>query len=259
MNIDNYFEEQGSGTPIVFIHGSYANTSTWKKMVEKLAVNHHCIAIKLPGHGGTPEPEDFSCPSLATELSIIEQVVNKLTCQPIHLVGHSFGGVIALAQVLTNRLSVAKMTLFEPVAVWVLKRIDDQIMYLSVQDFLVKYRHAVANNTPYACGKVIDFWGGKGLFSSLPEFIKANMVPLINNNIRHWDIDANISNNLTDLQQCTVPTRLVYGDKSSTVAHAICHHLGKQMPNGRIFVIKGASHFLVTSHVDECLAVLSST
>ena len=35
MNIDTYYEQQGSGSPIVFIHGSYATTSTWKRMIDQ--------------------------------------------------------------------------------------------------------------------------------------------------------------------------------------------------------------------------------
>jgi len=87
-----YYEQQGSGSPIIFIHGSYATTSTWKKIVQQLANTHHCISIKLPGHSGMPDPDDFSAPNINTELHIIESVVTKLTNQPIHLIGHSFGG-----------------------------------------------------------------------------------------------------------------------------------------------------------------------
>ena len=54
MNTSDFFVEQGAGEPVVFVHGSYATTSTWKKLMERLAPTHHCIAIRLPGHGGLP-------------------------------------------------------------------------------------------------------------------------------------------------------------------------------------------------------------
>jgi pimeloyl-ACP methyl ester carboxylesterase len=68
-----------------------------EKIIEPLAENHHCISIKIPGHCGMPSPGDFSNPTMETELEIIEQVVNLLTDEAVHLIGHSFGGVIALA------------------------------------------------------------------------------------------------------------------------------------------------------------------
>jgi len=257
MNIEPYFEQQGSGSPIIFIHGSFATTSTWKKMIQKLTPNNHCISIKLPGHCGTPNPEDFSQPTIATELAILEQVVHELTDEPIHLVGHSFGGVVALAQALKGNVDINQMTLFEPVATWVLERSMDKEMSNRVEEFVVKYRQDILNKIPYACGQVIDFWGGDDAFNSLPDFIKDSMVPLVKNNIRHWNTINNTDSNLADLQECEVPTRLVCGNKSNPVAGAICDHLNKHMPNSHKYIIKGASHFLVTSHSDECLKVLS--
>lgn len=258
MNISTYYEQQGSGSPIVFIHGSYATTATWKKMVEQLAAHHHCIAIKLPGHCGTPDPEDFAAPTMETELAIIEAVVAELTDQPIHLVGHSYGGVVALAQALKGSLSLTQLTLFEPVATWVLGVAGDTAMNEKVEQFLAGYRQDVLQQVPYACGQVIDFWGGEGSFQQLPDFIRDGMVPLALNNIRHWDICTVSKNTLTDLQHLRVPTRVATGDQSNPVARAIVSHLCANIPDSKSYLIEGATHFLVTSHVDECLAAMQN-
>jgi pimeloyl-ACP methyl ester carboxylesterase len=257
MNVEAYYEQQGNGSPIVFIHGSYATTSTWKRMVDTLSSKHHCISIKLPRHCDTSDPDDFTSPSIDTELDLLEQIVSELTGQPIHLVGHSFGGVIALAQALKGNLKLSEVSLFEPVAEWVLRKVHDEAMCMKVQQFLDGYRHDASVNTPYACGQVIDFWGGHGSFDSLPGFIKDSIEPLVANNIRHWDLCAAIESELIDLQQCTVPMRLIYGDKSNLVAHPICNHLNTHIPNSKKYIIRGASHFLVTSHIDECLEALN--
>ena len=257
MNIDYYFEQQGSGPPIVFIHGSYATTSTWKKMIEHLASSNHCISIRLPGHCGTADPEDFSQPTIETELAILEKVVREHTHEPIHLVGHSFGGVVALAEALTGNLELDQMTLFEPVAMWVLRRAGDQEMSRRVEEFLAKYRHDASIEATYAYSQVIDFWGGQGAFAALPDSIKESMAPLVKNNIRHWDIDAATGSDLSDLHGCAVPTRLVCGGQSNAVAGAICDHLRKHMPNSKQYVIEGASHFLVTTHAKQCLQAIS--
>jgi len=256
MNIDDYYEQQGSGSPIVFIHGSYATTSTWKKMIEQLSSSHHCISIKLPGHCGTPDPKDFSNPTMNTELEILEQVITKLTDEPIHLVGHSFGGVVALALALKGSVALSQMTLFEPVAVWVLDRVQDNQASGVVQQFLAVYFHDVSMNKPYACGQVIDFWGGKGAFESLPTFIKDSMEPLVANNVRHWNICTAIDSSVSDLKNLLIPTRLVSGTQSNPVAHAISDHLKHNIPTSKKYSIKGASHFLVTSHFNECLVAL---
>ncbi|GGX66443.1 alpha/beta fold hydrolase [Saccharospirillum salsuginis] len=254
MNINNYFDEQGSGSPIILIHGSYATASTWKKMVDQLAASHRCISIKLPGHCGTPDPDDFINPTIETELDIVKKVVNSLTEEPVHLVGHSFGGVVALAQALKNNINISRLSLFEPVAVSLL---DDRMSTI-VQEFLAKYRRDVTAKVPFACGQVIDFWGGKGSFDSLPGFIQEGMEALVDNNIRHWDSEANMDYKLIDFQGISVPTQLICGTKSNPVAHSICDHLNSLIPHSKKYTIEGASHFLVTSHARECLEVLDN-
>ncbi len=257
MDKDNYFVQSGSGEPIVFVHGSYATTSTWKKMIESLAATHHCIAIKLPGHCGMPDPKDFSAPSIETELEVIESVVAQLTDQPIHLVGHSYGGVVSLAQALKGSLSISKLTLYEPVATWVLDLLGDEEMLYRTEMFLSKYRQDAADSLPYACGQVIDFWGGADVFTTLPTSIKDFMASLLENNLRHWDICTSVNNVHSDLRQLSVPTRIVCGSHSNEVAHAIVAHLDRELPNSKKFEVEGASHSLVTSHADECLAILN--
>ena len=158
MDTSSLFVEQGAGDPIVFVHGSYATPSTWKKLMERLAPTHHCIAIRLPGHGGLPDPRDFDAPTIETELAVLEAVVRARTDRPIHLVGHSYGGVVALAQALKGNLPLAELTLFEPVATWVLDAVGDAPMQAQVHTFLKRYRHDAAQGVPDACGQVIDFW-----------------------------------------------------------------------------------------------------
>jgi pimeloyl-ACP methyl ester carboxylesterase len=256
MNIDHYFEQCGEGSPIVFIHGSYATTSTWKKMVEVLSASHHCISIKLPGHCGMPDPGDFAKPTIETELSVIEQVVRSVTDQPIHLVGHSYGGVVALSLALKGSLPLRELTLFEPVSVWVLNTVNDQPMLDLLETFITPYRQAAADQIPYACGQVIDFWGGQGSFDSLPSFIKEAMVPLLGNNVRHWDLCTKLAYEAGDLQQLLTPTQIVYGSESNQIAKAIATHLQDLIPNSEKYQINGSSHFMVNSHTDECLAIL---
>ena len=258
MKIEHYFEQQGSGSPIVFIHGSFATTSTWKKIVDHMAKDHHCISIKLPGHGGAPAPTDIDSPTIDTELQVVEQVVNTLTDRPIHMVGHSYGGVVALAQALKGNLQIQNMTLYEPVAAWLFSIARDEDMLQTISNFSKKYRLAAEKNEDNVSRYVIDFWAGEGTFEQLPAFIKDSMKTMVTNNLRHWDICDNIVHTRKDLENCDIPTRLVCGSGSNIVAHELVKQLDQLMPVTKSYVIDGASHFLVTSHVSECLSVLRS-
>lgn len=258
MDIRPWVVEQGAGDPVVFVHGSYATPSTWRKLIERLAPTHHCVAIRLPGHGGMPDPQDFGAPSIEAELAVLEATVGQLTDRPIHLVGHSYGGVVALAQALKGNLPLAELTLFEPVATWVLDVVNDQPMQAEVQAFLSRYRHDAALGLPDVCGQVIDFWGGANDFAGLPPHIQVAMATMVSNNLRHWDICTRAEHTAADLARLNVPTRLVCGTRSNLVAHAIVDHLHRLLPYSRRWEIDGASHGLVTSHAEACLSILQS-
>ncbi len=257
MNISDYYEQEGSGEPIVFVHGSYANTATWKAYFKALSQDYHCIAIKLPGHCGLGDPGDMASPTIETELSIIELVVAELTDKPIQLVAHSFGGVVAMALALKGSVAIKAITLYEPTATWVFDTVGDSDNAALVAEFLGSYRGAVANGEHFACARVIDFWCGGEVFDGLPDFIKEGMIPLMENNLRHWDLSASLHYSAADLSGISVPTQLVYGDSSHPAAAAICLHLADALPNTDVAVISGANHFLVTSHADECIELIA--
>jgi len=132
-------------------------------------------------------------------------------------------------------------------------------MMARVNEFVQDYRQGISNNEPYVCGKVIDFWAGKGAFNLLPDFIKDAMVPLTANNNRHWTLSMNIHLNRKTLNALTIPTRLVCGSVSNPVAQAIVNHLSNELANSKKYMIQGASHFLVTSHATQCLDIISKT
>lgn len=257
MRLSDYVVQQGQGPPLVFIHGSFASDATWKKIIEVQAKKHQCIAIKLPGHGGAPEPNDIQAPTLATEINLVVHIIEQTTDQAVHLIGHSFGGVVALAVALSGRVKVCQLTLFEPVAAWVLAAAQDELHYQQVQDCFNLYQQDLAQRIPDACQRVIDFWGQAGDFKALPEGIQDHMRDLTAHNFRHWQLSKNISTTAQDLQRCTIPTQVIYGTCSSPVTHAVCEHLVALMPNCCEYAVQGASHFLVTTHADQCLAIIN--
>ncbi|MBY6196231.1 alpha/beta fold hydrolase [Vibrio hangzhouensis] len=255
-DLEQYYESYGEGRPIVMIHGSYASTSTWKRMLPLIPAGHRCILINLPGHGGTIQPEDFDRAKVETELSILEAIIAKECDEPIHLVGHSYGGVVALALALKKEVKLSRLSLFEPVATWVLELENDRPMMMIVNDFLQDYRSLVEQNQHEACAKVIDFWSGGSEFAQFPDKVKKMMATLVKDNVRHWDICTTFPDEAFNLVSVTVPTDIVFGSQSNAVAHAIAGHLNNLMPNTRCTEIAGASHGLVGSHANACVEAM---
>lgn len=256
MNLQSYYDVIGEGAPVVLIHGSYASTSTWKQMVADLSLRYKCILFKLPGHCGLADPDDFASPQMSTELSLLHEVIDAQAKEPVHLIGHSYGGVVALAYALEALSPLRALTLYEPVATWILELVGNEKELRLVNGFLRKYRQDLKDNVPEAGGQLIDFWCDSAVFHKIPDPVRAKLLTLQRNNLRHWDLCTRVSHSVNDLQGLRVATSLVVGADSVSVAHGIIDALLELLPNARKTVIPEANHLLVTTHSDACLSAL---
>jgi pimeloyl-ACP methyl ester carboxylesterase len=91
-----YVEEKGQGTPIVLLHGIGASTYAWRKVAPALAASHRVIAVDLKGFGRSAKPEG-SAYGARDQARLVSRLLAALGLEHITLVGHSFGGTVALA------------------------------------------------------------------------------------------------------------------------------------------------------------------
>ena len=92
---------QGSGPSVVFLHGLGMSASTWDAVAERLADRHTVLAVDLPGHGGSPSPDDPEAFTRDAALADLDEVIAGLDDVPV-IVGHSLGGYLALAHAATR-------------------------------------------------------------------------------------------------------------------------------------------------------------
>ena len=92
---------RGSGPPIVFLHGMGASAATWDAVGEALSDRYLTVAVDLPGHGGSPCPDDPDRFTRDAALADVDELLATLD-EPAILVGHSLGGYLALAHAATR-------------------------------------------------------------------------------------------------------------------------------------------------------------
>jgi pimeloyl-ACP methyl ester carboxylesterase len=90
-----YAEEAGAGTPVLLIHGLGCSSFTWRKLIPALARNHRVIALDLKGFGRSAKPED-SAYAAEDQAALVAAFIKKKGLEGVTLVGHSFGGTVAL-------------------------------------------------------------------------------------------------------------------------------------------------------------------
>jgi pimeloyl-ACP methyl ester carboxylesterase len=90
-----YYQEEGSGRPLLLIHGFGASTFTWRRVAPDLARDHRVIAVDLKGFGQSDKPFD-SRYSIYDQAELLAQLIEEKDLRDLTLVGHSYGGGIAL-------------------------------------------------------------------------------------------------------------------------------------------------------------------
>jgi len=91
-----YYEETGSGTPIVFVHEFAGDYRTWELQVRHFSRRYRCIAYNARGYPPSDVPSDFERYSQQRARDDILSVLDGLGIQRAHVVGNSMGGFAAL-------------------------------------------------------------------------------------------------------------------------------------------------------------------
>ena len=93
--VDCVYSDEGTGPPLVFVHGIGSRRQVWRKLAAALAADFRCISYDLRGHGDSPvTPVPFGLDELVADL---ERLRERLGLEKMHIAGHSLGGMIGPA------------------------------------------------------------------------------------------------------------------------------------------------------------------
>ena len=253
-NID--YDESGSGPTVVLVPGSCSTGAAWRPVIAALGGRFRSITTSLLGYGGTHERRDGADCSISHEVEVLERVV-RTAAAPVHLVGHSFGGLVAIALVLTknaraSRLPLASLTVIEAPAVALLREAEqDRHHHRSFQDMTESYFAAFARGDAEAIRVMIDFYGGPGTFASWPRRVRAYAMETTAVNIRDWASAFGFALSSAMVQSIDVPSLLAWGQCSHPAARRANSLLGAALRASSSVEIAGAAHFMISTHAGE--------
>jgi 3-oxoadipate enol-lactonase len=134
--------ERGSGKPVVLLHGYPLTHAMWQPQLESLSTSHRVVALDLPGFGLA---EEWDVPTtLAGFAESVHRTLAEELPDPMVVVGHSFGGYVALQMyhdhperfaglVLANTRSEADTTEARAKRWATIERLNDPLEHLDVE------------------------------------------------------------------------------------------------------------------------------
>jgi pimeloyl-ACP methyl ester carboxylesterase len=108
-----HFVIMGAGRPVVLIHGNPGSSQDWTRLLGPLAANHKAIAFDRPGHGQSQRPKQGDT-TVEVQARLLHDALQQLHIERPIVVGHSWGGALALVYAINYPNDVAGVVLVAP-------------------------------------------------------------------------------------------------------------------------------------------------
>lgn len=253
--------EGEGGPPLVLLHGAGCNLEDMRLALgERLAARHRVILVDRPGAGWSERTgRDSSSP--AVQAVMLRQLLDRLGVARAVLVGHSWGGALALAFALDHPQRTAGLVLLSPPAHPHLQRMTRLYRPLAAPIFGSLFAHTIA--LPLAA---VAFDAGiRAAFAPQPpprRYLKDSAVFLLLRpraflaNTRDMaDLQGFLTRQASRYRELAVPTVIVQGDSDGIVPiekHAKA--FAAAVPRAKLVVLSGIGHMPHHAATDRVVA-----
>lgn len=244
------YDEYGSGPAIVLLPGSCSTGAAWRPVIAAWDNRFRCITTSLLGYGGTGERRTAGNHSISHNAEAMESVIRR-TGGRVHLIGHSFGGLVALAIALRRRGSLASLVIIEAPAVDILRERKQDQHYRAFRRMTEAYFADFAGGNVEAIAAMIDFYGGAGTFASWPPRVRGYAVQTTPANMLDWADAYGFRLSEASLSTIKIPLLIVRGGASPPAVQCANALLCELSSNATLVTIDGAAHFAIASHAVE--------
>ncbi len=254
-----FYEERGSGDPIVFVHGIPTDYRAWSAQVEPLSKRFRTISLSRRYASPNAREGDVTDSTVGNNAADLKSFIEKMGLAPANVVAHSYGGFIAAYMAADHPDLVRSLVLVEPAVSTLL--VANQKSSAQLLSLLLRSPSVALAARRFQGGSLhpsltaLD--GGdlqsavelnvdgvqdlKGAYAKMPEAARKMML----------DNARTIAELRTDFprftaeEACKISSRtlVINGEASALWLRRIGELLGRSVPNARRVIVPGARHF----------------
>ncbi|MBI3799019.1 MAG: alpha/beta hydrolase [Deltaproteobacteria bacterium] len=260
-NVQLHSEINGCGHPLLFLHGFGTNTHSWRYLVGTLSTSHQTIALDLKGFGASPKPLDAAY-SIYDQAALVREFILQHDLWDITLIGHSFGGAVALATLFyfseEERRRISRLILIDALAYR-----QDLPVFISILTTPI-LGFAALNLLPNTWqAKFCLMYAYHDSSKITDDTVALYATPLNTPGAQHaltqtayqlLPIDAN---KLSDqYKQINFPVLIIWGQHDHIIPLEAAHRLNKDIPNSELVILKESGHMPFEEQPQETLSAM---
>jgi non-heme chloroperoxidase len=235
------YEDEGKGPPVVLVPGAASDYRIWFNQIEPFSQHNRVIAYSRRYTWPNAGPGAGADGSILRQVDDLAALIRGLGIGPAHMVGHSYGGSIALLLALQHPELARTLVLAEPNVLSALVNTPgSEADVKSFQDFGGALQPVLASGDAERIAKTLIDFVAPGQFESMPSEIHTMFVV----NVPSFRAEAGPRPSIScqDIGRVTVPTLVVTGDRSPSVFRHMADVAAHCIARGSIVIIPRAGH-----------------
>lgn len=240
------FREAGVGETVILVHGSGCSNTQWRAAFTTWSSRYHILAPDLYGYGGTAPWPGTRALTLGDEAEIVGAMMAQAGGR-CHLVGHSYGGAVALQAAHLAKVPLASLTLIEPVAFYLLRNgtAADRGKFAEI-DSVARDLARAATSGDYRGGmeRFVDYWNGDGAWRAMKPAAQSALAQKTLKVAQDFWTTTTEPTAIDAFGRIETPTQILYGTASPRPTRRIARLLAETIPGARLRPVAGGGHMM---------------
>ncbi len=247
-----FYRQSGVGNSVICIHGSLSSSRQWQPLTDALSDRYEVFSPDLFGYGKSPIWPGRSEMTVDDEVDLLAPVFVAAKDE-LNIIGHSWGGAVAIKAALKSHKKLKSLILFEP-ALWSLLATavpDSSATREILEIHLTCARDMQSGNWKGAAESFLKYWAGPDIWQKMNEKQRADTVagmPAVRNN---WHGSFSDSTSFSAVTSIDAPVLLLTGSKSPCAARVLVELIASALKNANVVEIDGAGHMGPITHSSQ--------
>jgi pimeloyl-ACP methyl ester carboxylesterase len=244
---------------VIALHCSGAGAAQWRQLGAALASG---FTLRAPEHYGTPSTGPWTGEhafNLADEAARTIALIDDSKEETIHLVGHSYGGGVALRVAMERPDRVASLSLYEPSAFHLLANlgVDGEAARAEIVGVMRACAEGVVTgDLRRAAAHFVNYWNGPGAWNELKDDVRAGLIRWLPKAVLDFRALLSEPTPLFAYRSFSFPVLVMRGEHAPNPTRLIADALWSVLTRVRAVTFAGAGHMGPLTHASAVNAAI---